>query len=328
MHRKDRRTFIARAFATAAFIIVTPAGALAQTDYPNRTIKFIVPLAAGAVADIVPRIVAEKLSARWGQPVVIENRPGAGEKIGAETVAKSEPDGYTLLATPPGPLVTSQLFYSKLPFDPEAFVPVTIMTTGHLVLTVNPKIPAASLRELVAYAKANPGKLTYASPGAGTVPHLTGEMLNALAGIQSTHVPYKGLGPAVTDILAGHVDMMFDNLGNSLPHIRSGKLRVLGVAGDTRISELHSVPAIAETYPGFDSRSWFALVAPPNTPPAIASKLSQAIAEVLREPDVVRRLHDLSFAPVGSTPAQTAAYIKREAARWRTAIGSTISKTN
>jgi tripartite-type tricarboxylate transporter receptor subunit TctC len=312
----------------AALLVACSATIVAQEDYPNRTIKFIVPLAAGGVADIVPRLVAEKLSARWDQPVIIENRPGAGHNIGADAVAKADPDGYTLLATPPGPLVTSQLLYAKLPFDPGAFVPITIMTTGHIVLIVNPKVPAANLRELIAYAKANPGKLTYASPGAGTSPHLTGEMLNALAGIQTTHVPYKGLGPAVTDMLAGHIDMMFDNLGNSLPHIRSGKLRVLGVAGDTRIAELPDVPAIAETYPGFLSTSWLALVAPPRTPPAIAAKLSLTIAEVLREPDLAKRLRDLSFAPVGSTPPETAAFIKQEAAHWRKAIGSTISKTN
>ena len=313
--------------ALAAAVVVTPTAAVAQSNYPSRTIKIIVPLSAGGVADIVPRLVAEKLAARWGQPVVIENRTGAGQIIGAEAVAKAEPDGYTLLATPPGPLVTNQLLYAKLPYDPGAFVPITIMTTGHLGLIVNPKVPAANLRELVAYAKANPGKLTYASSGAGSPPHLTGEMLQTAAGIQVTHVPYKGLAPAVTDLLAGHVDMMFDNLGNSLPYIRSGKLRVLGVAGDTRIAELPDVQAIAETYPGFDSRSWFALVAPPNTPPAIAAKLSQAVAEILRQPDMVARLHDLSFTPVGISPAETAAYIKREAAHWRDAIGSTLIKS-
>jgi tripartite-type tricarboxylate transporter receptor subunit TctC len=311
-----------RRVAVVVLVVATPNIAIAQADYPSRTIKIVVPLAAGGVADIVPRMLADKLSAKWAQLVIIENRPGAGHNVGAEAVAKAEPDGYTLLATPQGPLVTSQLLYPKLGFDPTAFVPISILTTGNIVLIVSSKVPASNLRELIAYAKANPGKLTFASPGAGTSPHLTGEMLNALAGISTTHVPYRGLGPAVTDLLAGHVDMMFDNLGNSLPHIRDGKLRALGVAGETRIAELPGVLAIAETYPGFLSTSWFAAVAPPRTPQGIAVRLSQAFAEALRLPDVVARLRELSITPVGSSPAEAAAFVKQEAERWRQAIGS------
>ena len=205
--------------------------ACAQSDFPTQTIKFVVPLAAGGTADIVPRIVAEKLTAHWGQPVIIENRPGAGHTVGANAVAKAAPDGYTLLVTPPGPLVTSQLLYSKLSYDPTAFTPISVMTAGHIVLVANPKIPVANLGELIAYAKSQPGRLRYASPGAGTTPHMTGEMLNALAGIQTTHVPYRGLAPAVTDLVAGHVDIMFDNLGNSIHtsgKASSGQLRSPG----------------------------------------------------------------------------------------------------
>jgi tripartite-type tricarboxylate transporter receptor subunit TctC len=311
-----------RRIAAAVLIVAAPSIAIAQADYPSRTIKIVVPLAAGGVADIVPRLLAEKLSAKWGQPVVIENRPGAGHNIGAEAVAKAEPDGYTLLATPQGPLVTSQLLYPKLAFDPTAFVPVSILTTGQIVLITSPKVPASNLRELIAYAKANPGKLTFASPGTGTSPHLTGEILKALAGISITHIPYRGLGPAVTDLLAGHVDIMFDNLGNSLLHIRDGQLKALGVAGETRIAELPGVPAIAETYPGFLSTSWFAVVAPPRTPQDIPIKLSQSFAEALWLPDVAARLRELSITPVGSSPAEAAAFVNREAERWRQAIGS------
>ena len=328
MYRQNRRLFLAYTCTTAALFVAGTAGVLAQSEYPTRTVKIVVPLAAGGVADIVPRMVAEKLAARWGQPVVVENRPGAGHNTGAEAVAKAEPDAYTLFATPSGPLVTSQLLYAKLPFDPDAFVPITILTTGHIVLIVNPKVPASSLSELVAYAKANPGRLTYASPGIGTSPHLTGEMLNAAAGIQTTHVPYKGLGPAVVDLLAGHVDMMFDNLGNSFQHVQNGTLRAIGVAGAARVPELPDVPAVAETYHGFESRSWFALVAPPNTPPALAAKISQAVGEIFQQPDVVAKLRALSLTPVGTSPAETAAYIKREAARWREAIGTTLIRPN
>lgn len=315
------------ALALVAIAVLTPRFAFAAADYPTRAIRIVVPLAAGGAADIVPRMLAEKLAARWGQPVVIENRPGAGHNIGAEVVAKAEPDGYTLFATPPGPLVTSQLLYSRLPFDPGAFVPITLVTTGHVVLIVNPKVPASDLRELVAYAKAHPGRLSFASPGAGTSPHLAGEMLNAVAGIRTTHVPYKGLAPAVTDLLAGHVDMMFDNLGNSLEHIRSGRLRALGVAGEARIAELPEVPTVAETYPGFDARSWLALVAPPNTPQVLADKLWQATAEILRQPEMAAKLNALSLTPIGISPAETAAYIKRDAVRWREAIGTMLLRS-
>lgn len=296
--------------------------AAAQGDYPVRAIKIIVPLPAGGAPDVVSRIVAERLAVKLGQPVVIENRPGAAHNIGANAVAKAEPDGYTLLATPPGPLVTSQLLYAELPFDPSAFVPITILTTQHLVLLASPQIPVSTLQELVAFAKANPGKLTYASPGAGTSPHLTGEILQAAAGIRTTHVPYKGLTPALADLMAGRVDIMFDDLGNSLSYIRGGQVKALGVVSKTRIPELPNLPTIAETYPDFLATSWFAVVAPPKTPPEIADKLSQAIAETLRLPDVAKRLHDLSLTPVGSSRIEAAAFIKQDAERWRKVIRS------
>ena len=322
MSAKNRGSRAAQWAVLAAVLYVMPSLAMAQDAYPSRLIKIIVPLAAGGIADIVPRIVAEKLAAKWGQPVVIENRPGAGHNIGAAAAAKADPDGYTLLATPPAPLVIAQFLSANLPFDPSAFIPVSILTSGQIVLIVNPKLPASNLQELVTYAKANPGKVTVASPGIGSSPHLTSEMLNAAAGIRTNHVPYGGLAPAVTDLLAGHVDMMFDNLGNSLAHIQAGKLKVLGVAGESRIPELPDVPAISETYPGFLSTSWFAVVAPPKTPQPIADKLSAAIAETLRSPDVEQKLRRFAISPVGSSPAEAAAFLRKEAARWREAIAS------
>ena len=237
-------TRIAR--VAALLVTVAPAACLAQAAYPSRTVKIVVPLPPGPVADVLPRMLAEKLSVRWGQPVIIENRPGAALNIGAEAVAKAEPDGYTLLATPPNPLVINQSFLSKLAFDPEAFVPVSIFAALPYVLVVSPKLPVATLQEFVAFAKANPGKLNFASAGTGSGPHLTGEMLRLAASIQTVHVPYAGLGPAMTDLLAGHVDVMVDNLGNALPLIRAGKVKALGVASESRIAELPDVPAIAE----------------------------------------------------------------------------------
>jgi tripartite-type tricarboxylate transporter receptor subunit TctC len=310
------------ALVFAALVAGAPASAIAQGEYPSRTVKIVVPLPPGPTADILPRILGERLSVRWGQPVIIENRPGAANNLGAELVAKAEPDGYTLLATPQGPLVISQSFYPKLAFDPTAFVPISVFAAQPLVLVVNPKVPAATLQEFVAFAKANPDKINFASAGAGSSPHLTGEMLRIAAGIRIVHVPYTGLGPAMSDLLAGNVDMMVDNLGNSLPHIRAGKLKAIGVAGERRIPELPDVPAIAEAFPGFYSTSWFAMVAPPRTSTAIAERISLAIAEILKLPEVAKRFGDLGVAPVGTAPAETAAFLKKEAERWKGVIVS------
>ena len=304
----------------AALSVVAAGDARAQADYPNRTIKIIVPIPPGAAADTLPRIVAEKLSAKWGQPVIIENRPGAALNIGAEAAARAEPDGYTRLASPPPPLAINQSLYPRLNFDPNAFVPITVMASLPNVLMVHPKIPVANLRELIAHAKANPDKLTYASSGNGSTPHLTMELLKSVAGIRLVHVPYRGLAPALTDLTAGHVDMMFDNLGHALNPVRNGTLKGLGIGSEKRIAALPDVPALAETFPGFVSVTWFAMVAPPRTPPEIAAKLSGAIAEALKQPDVAARIQAMSITPVGSTPSQTAAFIKDERERWHKVI--------
>src|SRR5262245_39003509 len=310
----------AHVLLSALLLASAPMAALAQADYPNRAIKIVVPLPPGATADTLPRIIGEKLTARWHQPVIIENKPGAAQNLGAEAVAKAEPDGYTLLATPQGPLVISGALFPRLGFDPAAFVPVTIMASLPYVLVVHPKVPVSTVPELVAYAKANPDKLNYASPGNGSSTQLVVEWLKSVAGIRMTHVPYRGAAPALTDLLAGHVDLMIDNLGNSLTHIRDGRLKVLAVGDDRRIAELPNVPTLAETYPGFVASSWFAIVAPPGTSPALVAKLSQAMGEILRMPDVVQRLRDLGATPIGGSPAETAAFIKLETERWRKVI--------
>ena len=292
----------------------------ANESFPVRPIKIVVPVSAGGAPDVVARLIADKLGAKLGQPVIVEDRPGAGERVGAEFVAKAEPDGYTLLAAPPSSLIISPLMFSHLAYDPKAFVPVTVLTTGHLVLVTSPALKIATLQDLVARAQASPGKLTYASPGIGTPPHLTGEMLRAAAHIETTHVPYKGLAPALADLLAGHVDLMFDNLGNSLAYIRDGRLNALGIADDARIPELPNVPPIAASYPGVHATSWFGVVAPPHTPPEIAERLSRAIAEVLHMPEVVQKLDNMSFTPVGNSPAEMEKFLGDESARWRSVI--------
>ena len=304
----------------AAVAGALPGGAAAQTGYPTRTIKIVVPAPPGANLDTIPRIIADKLASHWGHPVIIEHRPGAAQNLGAEVVARSEPDGYTLLATPQGPLVISQHFFAKLGFDPAAFVPVSIIASQPLVLVAHPKFRAANLKDLVASAK--DARISFASAGIGSSPHLTGEMLKLAAKIDFVHVPYKGLAPAMTDLLGGHVDMMFDNLTNALPQIRDGKVKALAVASETRIGELPDVPAIAELFPGFYSTSWFAIVAPPKTPAGVAAQLSQAIAATLKLPDVIDRYRALASTPVGSSPAETEAFLKKESERWRQVIAA------
>jgi tripartite-type tricarboxylate transporter receptor subunit TctC len=311
---------VLRAIAMAFALAGAPIAALAQQHYPDRPIKIVVPVPAGGTADALPRIVGEKLATKWGQPVVIENRPGAANNIGAEYVAKAQSDGYTLLAAPPAALVINHNLYSKLPFDPTAFVPVSVLARQPNVLIVHPSVAAGSVHELIALAKMHPDKLNYASSGRGSTLHLSMEMLMARTGVRMVHVPYKGLVPALTDLLAGQVDLMFDALGNSLPHIKSGKVKALAVGSEGRFDALPGVPAMSEIFPGFVSVVWFGLVAPSKTPPEIAAKLSAAIAETLALPEVAKRFEDLAAVPVGGSPAQAAAFMKEETERWRRII--------
>jgi tripartite-type tricarboxylate transporter receptor subunit TctC len=315
------------ALLATSLLAAAPTGAVAQSDYPSRTIKIVVPTPPGQIADMLPRIVADKLATSWGRPVIVENRPGAALNLGAEAVAKAAPDGYTLLATPP-PLAINQSLYPRLNFDPDQFVPITVMAQSPNVLLVSPRIPAANLRELIAHAKSNPGKISYASSGAGSTPHLTMELLMSLTGMQLVHVPYKGLGPAVTDLLGGHVDMMFNNLANAAAPVKEGRLKGFGIGSRERDVHLPDVPALAETFPGFLSVAWFAIVAPPKTPTEIATKLSSAIVEIIRQPEVTKKLEDQFSTPMASSPAETAAFIRAEREQWHKVIVTAGIKAN
>ena len=290
-------------------------------EWPAKPVRIIVPFPAGGSADLMPRILGEKLSEKWGQPVVVENRAGAAGNIGAEYVYRAEPDGYTLLSSSPPPLAINRLLYPKLGFDSTQFVPMSVMAAIPNVLLVHPRVPANSVEELIAYAKANPGKLNYASQGNGTTSHLTAELFKQRAGgLQIAHIPYKGTAPALTDLLGGQVDMMCDNLGVSLPHVRSGKLKALAVASAKRIASLPGVPALAETFPGFEAIAWFAIVGPPRTPSAIAEKVGADVREALKLPEVQKRLAELSAEPMGLGPADTGAFIRQETERWGAVI--------
>ena len=317
------RRRLARGCIGAGLALVAMLAALPQAgaqDYPSRPVKIIVPFPAGGTADVMPRVIGEWLSRKWGPPVVVENRTGAAGNIGAEAVAKAEPDGYTLLSAPPPPLVINQNLYPKLGFDPSEFVPIVIMGRVPNALVVNPKLPLNSVAEVIAYAKANPGKLTSATQGNGTTSHLTSELLQMMADVKFQHVPYRGSAPALTDLVAGSVDLMFDNLGVSLPLVKGGQLKLLGVATPKRMASLPDVPTIAETLPGFESAAWFAIVAPPKTPQAVVDKINADVNEALRQSDIVQRLTQLSAEPIGGTPQATAAYMREEIERWHKVI--------
>jgi tripartite-type tricarboxylate transporter receptor subunit TctC len=301
------------------FLVLLSGTAWSQ-EWPTKTVRIIVPFPPGGSADLLPRIVGEKLAERWGQPVIIDNRPGAAGNIGAEVVFRSEPDGYTLLSAPPPPLVINRLLYPKLAYDSTQFAPMSVIAAIPNVLLVHPKVPANSVAELISYVKRNPGKLNYASQGNGTTSHLTAELFKSMAGgLQIAHVPYKGTAPALADLLAGQVDMMCDNLGVSLPHVRSGKLRALAVTSKTPFM---GIPAMAETLPGFEAQAWFGVVGPPGTPSAIAEKVGSSINQILKLPDVQKRLADLSAEPMGLGPAEMAAFMKQETERWGAVIRS------
>jgi tripartite-type tricarboxylate transporter receptor subunit TctC len=289
-------------------------------DYPSKPIKLIVPVATGAAFDTVTRLLAEKLRSKWGQPVIVENRAGASHNMGAEAVFKSPPDGYTMLFAPPPALVINKSLFSKLSFEPEAFVPVSVVVSTYNVLVVNANVPAENVQQLIAYAKANPDRLNYASAGSGSTPHLAAEMFKTMAGIKVAHIPFKGTSQAILELMGGRVDIMFSDIGLALPHIRSGKLRVLAVASEKRSSVLPEVPAMSEVLPGFLSILWLGVVAPSGTPPAIANQFSSAIAEILKQPDVANRLLEMNFDPVGSTPSAMQSFMAQERVRWRKVI--------
>ncbi|HUA52640.1 MAG TPA: tripartite tricarboxylate transporter substrate binding protein [Candidatus Sulfotelmatobacter sp.] len=312
----------------AAFMALAPlaggAPAAAQS-YPSRAIRIVVAFPPGGTVDILGRMLAAKLHDAWGQAVTTDNRPGAGGNVGAELVAKAEPDGYTLLVTASPPLSTNVSLYRDLPFDPvKDFAPISLLAEVPNLIQINPanpRTPVQSLAELIAVAKAHPGQLNFASQGNGTTSHLAAELLKLRAGIDVIHVPYKGTMPALNDLLAGNVDFMFDNLVSSLPFVRAGKLRALAVGSAARSPALPDVPTLIESgFPGFESTAWFAIVAPAHTPPDIVARLNQEIVAGLRDPAVAARLADLGATTVASSPETLEAKIHDEIARWAVVI--------
>jgi tripartite-type tricarboxylate transporter receptor subunit TctC len=314
------RFFIGRC-ATALLLSFVLAAAVQRAavaeTYPDRPVKIIVPFPAGGTADAVPRLVADWLSRKWGQPVVVENRTGAAGNIGAEAAYRAAPDGYTLLSAPPPPLVINQNLYPTLGFDPAKFEPIVVMAHVPNALIVNPNtIKASSVPELIDYLQKNPGMVTAATQGNGTTSHLTSELFQLMAKVKLRNIPYRGSAPALQGLLAGDVDLMFDNLGVSLSLVDDGKLKLLAVASAQRLPTLPDVPTMAEVLPGFEAVAWYAIVAPPKTPKAIVDKINADVNEALRQPALQDRLKTLSARVFGGSAEKAHSYMREEVERW------------
>src|SRR5882672_6631095 len=309
-----------RAALISCLVLLATAGQ--AQNYPNRTVRLVVPFAAGGSTDIIGRTVAQKLNELWGQPVVVDNRPGGSTVIGTDVVSKSPPDGYTLLVTPAPFTIVPSLATTRLPYDPaKDFEPITLINTTPLVVVVNPGVPAHSIKELIALARARPGSLNFGSSGSGGSNHLAGELFNAMAGVKMVHIPYKGNAPALTDLVGGHVDLVFNGLTSAMPLIKSGKLRALAVTSITRTGSLPDMPTLDELgLKGFQAVAWNGLNAPGRTPKDIIGKINADVLKVVRSPELVERLKAEGSDPVGNSPEQYSTFLRDEIAKWSKVI--------
>ena len=308
--------------ATLALLMAVVGAAPAQQPYPTKPIRFIVPYAPGGPTDVLARMIGQKLSERWGQPVIVDNRPGANTMIGTETLAKAPPDGYTIMMMAIAHAIIPNLL--PTPYDPiKDFAPVTSVASGELILVLHPSVPASNLQELIALAKSRPGRLNYASASTGGPPHLAGELFDILTGVKTQHIPYKGAGPAITDLIGGQVQMMFSPADAALPHIRSGRLKPIAVTGKSRSPITPNVPTFSEAgLPGFGVRNWFGILAPARTPKAIVDQLSAEIGRIVALPEIRERLISQGMDPFVSTPEEFAALIKSDLALYGKVIKS------
>jgi tripartite-type tricarboxylate transporter receptor subunit TctC len=313
-----------RLFASLV-LAALPQFASAQSVFPSKPVKFIVPFPAGGINDVLARITADKLQPKWGQPIIIEQKTGAGGNIGADAAAQAEPDGHTLFVAPPGPLAINGSLYKKLSYKPEDFVLMTVIGSVPNVVIVKKELPVKSLSELVAHIKANPGKVVYGSQGNGATPHLTANMFMTLTGTSMVHVPYRGETLVLQDMLGGHVDLFFGNVSAALALWRDGKIKVLAVLDKKRSPAMPDVPTTAEAgLPELVAVGWFAVAGPPKMAAGLRDQIAKDFIEVLKMPDVVAKYRALSVDPVGGTPAETAAFVKEEMRVW----GDVIKKNN
>jgi tripartite-type tricarboxylate transporter receptor subunit TctC len=319
------RALTAKVAVFFAAALVSPIAA-AQSAYPAKTVRIIVPFPPGSGADITTRLVAPKLGEALGQQFIVDNRAGAAGNIGAEVVARSPADGYTLLTAPASSAI-SQTLYTKLSYDlVKDFEPIALMAGVPFMLVVHPSLPAKNVKDLVALAKAKPGQLTYGSTGNGSSPHLTTEMLKLQTGIDIDHEPYKGTPPAVTDLLSGNITFMFANSLSVLPHVQTQRLRALGVTSAKRSTGTPNLPTIAESYPGFESGTWFALLAPAGTPRDVVTRINGAVAKVVQMPDVRDKIVAQGGEPLSGTPQQVGTYIRAEVAKWGKVVRASGAK--
>jgi tripartite-type tricarboxylate transporter receptor subunit TctC len=311
------RSIARTGLAAVAAGLIGVAAAPAQTGFPNRGITMVVPLPAGGTADILARIAAEQLREELGQNVVVENRPGgAGGLVGTESVFRAAPDGYTILCAPQLTFSIATRLNAKMTFDPGTMETVSVLASYPSILLVRPDLPVSNPAELIAYAKANPGKLNYGSQGIGQIGHLALELFKIMAGIDMVHVPFRGSAPAITALLAGQIDVLPDLLPATKPHIEAGKMKLIGTAGRERMAAFPNVPAIRETLPGYEADTWMGVVAPPGTPKDIVARLSDAIGHAFRKPEVHARIAALDVDPRGTTPAEMRDLIRQSAERW------------
>lgn len=313
----QRRTILSGLAALAFAALAVPGAALAQGWPSKQPIKFIVVYPPGGASDVTARLLASKLTESLGQSVVVENKPGANGIIATEFVAKSAPDGYTILMANLGPNAINPVVYKKLPYDAvKDFAGITLTTLVPQAIVVTPSLPVKTVPELIAYAKANPGKVTFASAGNGASNHLSGELFNGMAGVKMQHIPYKGDAPGMVDVMSGQVNVALPTVIAAMPHIKSGKLRAIAVTSEKRLPSLPDVPTVAETLKGFEAVSWGGVMAPAGTPPDIVNRLNAEILKILKMPDIAEKLKGLGAEIVGSTPAQFDAYVKSEIAKW------------
>jgi tripartite-type tricarboxylate transporter receptor subunit TctC len=312
------------AFAVLIGSIAIDGAASAEVSFPNRAVRIVIPYPAGGGTDTIGRLVADQLSRKWGQPVVVENIGGAAGNVGAAQVFKSAPDGYSLMIASPGPIATNGFLYKDMPFDPARWTSIALLATGPYVLVLRKTFDGASVKDLIARAKAAPGKITAATPGVGSVGHLATVQLEMLAGIKTTQVPYRGLSPAVNDIIAGHVDLMFDTPTTSLPLHREGRVKIVATGTTERVAEFPEIPTIAETLPGYRAVTWYAMTAPPGMPAALADRINRDVNDILSRKDVAERVLGIRMSPVTWSRAAAAKFFGEETQLW----GRVIKQAN
>ena len=298
------------------FTVLGIAQGLAQDAYPSRLVKIVLPNAAGSTTDILARLVADQLSQKWGKPVIVESVPGGGMSIGSTQVFRAAPDGYTLILSPPSPMTIMKLLYRDLPFEPSQFTPIALLVRVPNALVVRKDLPAANVKELIDYAKAHPGKVTFASQGAGSTSHLSANLIDLLAGTEMVHVPYRGAVPALNAVVAGQIDLFFDTVTTSVPQHRAGNVRIMAVGSTERTAVVPEAPPVSDTLPGFRSVTWFAMAGPPGMAPELAAKINQDVNESLARPEMSERLRNLSLEPMLGTPADATKFFAEETALW------------